>query len=143
MWKQQFCGVAILRGLFKGKILKSNVHSSGRWIILVVEIDDNSVILGNIYGYNNKVENQSLLQSFEEEISVMLLTFSNVNLILGGDWNTISDPLLDCLPPRPNFFSYISDFCLHLNCLDEWRNKNSGKVDITWSNKDGSKKIQN
>ncbi|XDV25920.1 hypothetical protein PO909_029746 [Leuciscus waleckii] len=81
-------GVAILRGMFKGKILKSNVHSSGRWIILIVEIDDNIVILGNIYGYNNKAENQTLLQNFEEEISGMLLTFSNANLVLGGDWNT-------------------------------------------------------
>jgi len=135
-------GVAILRGMFKGKILKSNVHSFGRWIILVVEIDDNIVILGNIYGYNNKVENQTLLQSFEEEISGMLLTFSNANLVLGGDWNTISDPLLDCLPPRQvrqYSFSYISDLCLHLNCLDEWRDRNPSKVEFTWSNKDGSR----
>lgn len=68
-------GVAILKGMFKGKILKSNVHLSGRWVILVLETEGNIVILGNIYGYNNKNENQTLLQSFEEEVSRLLSKF--------------------------------------------------------------------
>lgn len=135
-------GVAILKGMFKGKILKSNVHLSGRWVILVLETEGNIVILGNIYGYNNKNENQTLLQSFEEEVSRLLSKFSNANLVLGGDWNTISDPLLDCLPPRHgrnHCYYIINDLCLHLNCLDIWRNRNPGKVEFTWSSKDGSK----
>lgn len=38
-------GVAVLKGNYKGKILKSKAHSHGRWLILVVEDDSNVLIL--------------------------------------------------------------------------------------------------
>lgn len=46
-----------------------------------------------------KLQIEALFQSFEEEISGMLLIFSNANFVLGGDSKTISAPFLDCLPP--------------------------------------------
>lgn len=135
-------GVAILKGKFKGKILKTNIHSFGRWVILVLGLDGNIFILGNVYGHNNKTDNQSLLQNFKEEISRMLVVFPSDELILGGDWNTINDPLLDCLPPRrvgQHYFSDIENLCLHFNCCDEWRKRNPSQFKFTWSSKDGFK----
>ena len=37
----------------------------------------------------------------EEEICSFLRLFPSAKLILGGDWNSIKDPLLNCRPPCP------------------------------------------
>ena len=61
-------GVAILKGSFQGKVLKTVAHDSGRWIILVSEFMDDIFILGNICGYNNSPRNTMLFEEFENEI---------------------------------------------------------------------------
>ncbi len=134
-------GVAVLKGNYKGKILKSKAHSHGRWLILVVEDDSNVLILGNIYGDNYTLQNRLLLQNFREQILDFFKIYPNAQLILGGDWNTINDPFVDCFPPRISRQSqYIDIFnlCSQLNCRDEWRHRNFDKIDFTWSNKDRS-----
>lgn len=93
-------GVAILKGSFQGKILKNVVHDAGRWIILVIEYMEDIFILGNIYGHNNSQRNILLFMEFEENINVLLNFFINAKIILGGDWNCISDPIKDCQPQR-------------------------------------------
>ena len=102
-------GVAILRGQFSGNILKSIAHEYGRWLILALEKRDIVLILGNIYATNNSLQNRTLFREFEEEISSLINTFTNAKLILGGDWNSIRDPLLDCIPPRPIRANYTAE----------------------------------
>ncbi len=134
-------GVADLKGNYKGKILKSKAHSHGRWLILVVEDDSNVLILGNIYGDNYTLQNMMLLQNFREEILDFFKIYPNAQLILGGDWNTINDPFLNCFPPRISRQSQYTDIfnlCSQSNCRDEWRHRNLDKIDFTWSNKDRS-----
>lgn len=90
--------------------MKSKAHVFGRWVILVVELMDIIFILGNIYGRNNSSGNRALFQEFEEESSIFLTTFPNAKLILGGDWNSIKDLLLDCIPPRPIRVNNTAEF---------------------------------
>lgn len=59
------------------------------------------IIMGSIYTTNNSLQERILFREFEEEISSLINTFANAKLILGGDWNSIRDPLLDCISPRP------------------------------------------
>ncbi len=135
-------GVATLRGQFSGNVLKSKIHDYGRWLILVIEKRDIIFIMGNIYATNNSLQNRALFQEFEEEISGLINTFPNAKLILGGDWNSIKDPLLDCAPPRskrPNYTAEVDNLCLNLNCFDIWRHRNPDKKQFTWCTKDRSK----
>ncbi len=93
--------VAILKGSFKGKILKCITHGYGRWLILIVEILNNTFILGNIYGTNHRECNRTLFQEFEIEISACMSTYINAKLIFFiGDWNSVNDPMINCFPPR-------------------------------------------
>lgn len=133
-------GVAILRGTFQGKILKSIVDDCGRWIILVVEHVHDILILGNVYGYNNSCNNRILFNAFQEEIQLLLNTFVKAKIILGGDWNCISDPTKDCHPPRKGVHGELNSLCTHLNCCDIWRNKNPKNIQFTWNSKDFSKR---
>lgn len=131
-----------MRGKFNGSVLKSKAHVFGRWLILVVKLMDIIFILGNIYATNNSSRNRTLFQEFEEEISTFLRTFANAKLILGGDWNSIKDPLLDCIPPRPvrvNNTTEFNNLCLSLNCFDIWRHRNPDKMHFTWYTKDMTK----
>lgn len=83
--------VAIMIGNFKGRILKSKALLFGRWLLLVVELNDIIFILGNIYATNISSRNRSLFQEFEEEISTFLRSFPKAKLTMGGDWNSIED----------------------------------------------------
>lgn len=47
-------GVAILKDKFRGQVLHSEKHVSGRWIILVVDINHNQFILIHVYATNKK-----------------------------------------------------------------------------------------
>ena len=58
-------------------------------------------LLSNIYGTNNSSRNRALFEEVEKEMCSFLRLFSSATLILGGDWNSIKEPLLDCRPPRP------------------------------------------
>ena len=50
-------GVAILKGNFKGHIMSHEADNTGRWIILLVEVNHIQLIVVNIYATNNKSSN--------------------------------------------------------------------------------------
>lgn len=133
-------GVAVLKGNFKGKILKNAIHAEGRWVLLVIEVHQNVFILSNIYGYNDSRRNIELFKDLEQEIISLSKIFPNANYILGGDWNSINDPQLDCSPPRAQgSYGEVNQLCTTLNCIDIWRIRNPTKMCFTWSNKNLSK----
>lgn len=103
---------------------------------------ENIFILGNIYGHNNSHRNTDLFVEFDEQINALLNSFINAKLILGGDWNCISDPIKDCQPQRSLRGNYgeFNNLCMHLNCCDIWRLKNPQQIQFTWNNKDLSKR---
>lgn len=105
-------GVATLKGNFKGKILKNKTHLFGGQAILVVELIDCVFVVGNICGTDSRVSNISLFQEFEEEIAQITISFPQAKIILGGGWNTVQNPVLDCIPPcsaRVNKFAEVEN----------------------------------
>lgn len=63
-------GVAILLNNFPGKILTTSEDSFGHWIICVSEVDDNFLIIGNIYGYNNYTQNKTMFAEITKVVKV-------------------------------------------------------------------------
>lgn len=111
---------------------------------MVVEFLDDLFILGNIYSSNKLLRNTILFKEFEDQITVLLNSFMNAKLILGGDWNCINDPIKDCHPQRSLTGPYgeFNNLCLHLNCCDIWRLRNPLQIQFTWNNKDLSRRLR-
>lgn len=133
-------GVAILKGKFRGKIVKSYSHSLGRWVILIVEFNQQFFVLGNIYATNSVVRNKTLIQDFEEKIRCILDSLPDAKIIL-GDFNSVWDNNIDCIPPRGNSLNNFNDLhnlCSGVNLMDIWRFKNPTKQEFTWCSGDRS-----
>lgn len=134
-------GVAILKGTFKGKVINSKTNKFGRWIILVIEVNSELFILGNMYATNSSTHNKDLFQEFEEEVLLTLEKFGDAKLIFGGDFNSVRDCNMDRFPHRavtsnpPEF----NNLCLGLDVLDIWRQRNPDKRQFTWCSKDMNK----
>lgn len=62
-------GVAVLKGNFKGQIIKYLSDDKGRWITLLLKTDHAQLILVNIYASNNKKENVNLFLAIEDAIN--------------------------------------------------------------------------
>lgn len=128
-------GVAVLKGTFKGKIIQTKLHDSGRWVILVIEKNAEIFILGNVYATNFTTQNKALFLNFEDQIQKIVEKFSNAKLIIGGDFNTIWDCEKDCFPPRPNVRSVLPELnnvCSTFDLIDIWRHKYPDKIQFTW-----------
>ena len=103
MWKGQieFChglssarGVAILipnhLDIIINEVIKDN---TGRFLLLKASFENQPLILANVYVPTK--DQQNLQLEFLRFISERLNEFKDDNLILGGDFNIIFDPILD------------------------------------------------
>lgn len=79
-------GIAILKDKFKGQVLHTEKDRSGRWIILVVDINHNQFILINIYATNSKINNIGLFQDIESKVCLLLHNYPSPKVIWGGDF---------------------------------------------------------
>ena len=87
-------GVAILfkRG-FPYKCLNKVIDIQGRYIIAHIEIEETEYLLCNLYAPTQNYEPEQM--AVLDEISEKLGEFEIDNLIVGGDFNEVSDPELD------------------------------------------------
>ena len=93
-------GVAILKDRFNGKVLEKKIHDKGHWIFLVIEVNAQFVLLGNIYGYNSDTINCNLLEECED-INSLSSKYPSAKIILGGDFNMTWSQELDRYPSKP------------------------------------------
>ncbi len=84
-----------------------------------------TLIIVNIYGFNSKSQNDDLLNSLEEKLINWLAKFPNAYLIIGGDFNIVSDEIWDRGAPGrpPNVNSTSKSFMEQLDVTDIWRDK--------------------
>lgn len=61
-------GVCILKNRFDGKIVCSNCDPGGHYICLVLEISNVTIIIVNIYGFNQQKDNEKLIDQVEERV---------------------------------------------------------------------------
>ena len=88
-------GVMILFHKFRGDIIESVTSSEGRWLILIVNVDNACFILCNIYGYNSHISSRTLFADLDSKIFELQNKYTNVQTILAGDFNETPDSLID------------------------------------------------
>lgn len=134
-------GVSILRNTFNGDILGSDSDSLGHFQLLVISLNQQTVILGNIYGYNSSLDNKIFFEKLDEKLTKWSNKFPNALFILGGDFNVSINNSLDRYPPKrtacfsPALLGLIDKFEL----VDIWRKRYPDNIEFTWANKNGSR----
>lgn len=132
-------GTLILKHKFNGKIISSETDPKGHFILLVVFFNDQTLLLGNIYGYNNKQENIDLILVVNEKIESLISKFANLKILLGGDWNYSLNNMMDRWPSKSQESNnYMLDFMNERNLIDIWRLKNPTIKEFSWKNRSGS-----
>lgn len=135
-------GVMTLKYNFPGAILLSVSDTSGHFIFQVLTIENFTLIVINIYGYNSNHENDIMLESLEKHILNALNNFPNSGIVIGGDFNMILDHNIDCWPPRASTAvnSNLTLFMQKFNLIDVWRFNNPNISAFTWSNKNATRR---
>lgn len=128
-------GVAVLiHASVSHNILNVHCDTSGRFILVNIEIDSNCYSLTNIYAPNNPNERNSFFKSISENISELATGV----IILGGDFNEILDTKLDrrnrpnTVPKRTKASNALGNLNKTHNLIDIWRIKHRQKIQFTW-----------
>lgn len=139
---EHYAGVATLKYNFPGTILLSVSDTSGHFILQVLTIENFTVIVINIYGYNSNHENDIVLETLEKHIQKTLNNFPNSGIVIGGDFNMILNHNIDCWPPcvstavNENLKLFMQKF----NLIDVWRFNNPNMKAFTWSNRSATRR---
>ncbi len=128
-------GVAILFCNSPGKLITSRFSNNGHWLICVLNMDDHYFIMVNVYGFNNVIQNRQLILDVSNVIVHLKLIYPTAIIVMGGDFNMVSDESLDRYPSRCSHSSYnpvLTDFCRTHNLLDPWRFKYPNTKQYSW-----------
>lgn len=136
-------GVALLFKNSRNKLETHRKDNLGHWLICVLKIDNSFLILCNVYGYNNVVQNKLLLTEITSHLKELSHKYSTNNIIMGGDFNIVYDEWLDRSPSKfqsHHINSFLHNFCLDLKLTDPWRLANPLDQSFSWFKPDGSAK---
>ncbi len=138
---ERSAGTTTAKNSFTGDVLHSDCDSNGHYILLVVRLNNITLITANIYGYNSKLENDHLLECLENRILLWLSRYPCSYLLLGGDFNITLDNTIDRWPPgQPSSCNTkLKLFMEKFDIVDVWQKKFSNDKLFTWSNKTGTK----
>ena len=132
------CGVLVLikDGLefdMKSKLADDN----GRYILLDVTVQGSNYIMGNIYAPKKTKEQCSFFEDLQQKLDDFV-TCQNQRIIIGGDFNVVNDPDLDCsggVPKVKESSKILDDICLNYDLIDIWRIRNPESKLFTWRQK--------
>lgn len=132
-------GLMIFSHKFKGDVIESASSKEGRWLLLVVKVENLIFFLCNVYGYNSRNCNKVLLSDLAAKMLDLQKKYTNTQLIVAGDFSETPDNFMDHLPPRLSqgvqTNGIISSFCSQLSLVDAWRFFNNTVQDFTWCNR--------
>lgn len=121
--------------------MESHLSKEGRWIILVLRVNNVTLVVNNIYGHNNNSMAKNMYIQLTSELKKIKDKYNDAHLIIGGDLNDTPDDQMDRMPARilpTSKFKAISHLCEHLNVMDVWRYLHPYHKEYTWSNVKGS-----
>ena len=126
--------------------LKTTIHSrhtsdTGHLIVLDLSIDDNRLILSNVYAPTGGLDCIANRKEFFNELNKVLDNFPHdFPIILGGDFNCVLDP-----SDRSNPVNYVEKTANNLKAVlsshaleDIWRIQNPSSKEFTFSSSRGS-----
>ena len=93
-------GVSFLFNRFTGDILEHFNSEDGRWIIVVVKLDNSLFLICNVYGYNDKAQAKTMFSQIYSKLKDLQKKYEDAYLILGGDFNDAPDDSVDRIPER-------------------------------------------
>ena len=113
---------------FKGKILKTQRDSEGRFIKVLLKIDNMDFVVVNVYGPNK--DRPSFIQSVFEQIGEL-----SENIIVMGDYNLTINPNMDRLNTETNnekAKEALLNLMEELILCDIWRERNPESKTYSW-----------
>lgn len=116
-------GVAICFHRFPGDVITHRTDKEGHWLIAVLKIESHLLILINIYGHKSIAQNRQMLEDITSEIDELKALIPLV-ILVGGDWNMVSDKWEDRWPSKFNnnhFNPLIESFNRDNSLVDIWR----------------------
>lgn len=134
-------GVMIMKNHFTGSVLQSYIDPKGHYLLLIICINNISMLLINVYGYNTSRENDLLFEDIGDKILLWLNTFPDAIICIGGDFNITPDNSIDRFPPRQSIsiHSKLKMFIEKFDLIDIWREKFPNVKSYTWGNKNRSR----
>jgi len=120
------------------KVIEVKSDSSGRIIVLQLEIEDEKVCLINVYAPNEENAQIAFFNNLKNLMSQGEIK-ENYQLVIGGDFNLVLNPDLDKkggllntkIRARERLIELIEEF----NLIDVWRVMNPDKKRFTWRQK--------
>lgn len=129
-------GVAILLPPYKNwdiKYINGIKDNLGRIFLLHCEIESNEFIIINVYAPTK--DNHNLQLEFLESLTVLIHENSEKSLIIGGDFNTYLNPLMDKLGGKneciTNYAEKLIALCEDISLVDIWRIRNKKQQQFT------------
>ncbi len=126
---------------FKGDVIESHLSEEGRWIILVLKVNNVVLVVNNIYGHNNNALAKNRIVQLTTKLKEFKEKYKDAHLIIDGDLNDAADDSIDRLPagmPSNSRFKVILYLCEQPNVIDAWRYTHPYQKEYTWSNASGS-----
>ena len=109
---------------YKLEVIKSCKDKNGRFIILNTKLDNQHLVLVNIYAPNDTSEQIKFFQ----ELNKALTNYADNNLIIGGDFNCALTPKdrksIKQATNKHKDIKEIGNLCSHFNLTDIWRQLN-------------------
>ena len=130
-WRKQWPSEFFFsHGSLDFKLISSRVDNEGRYLILEAIIQDTTFLLINIYAPNKTSNQSSFFQALSELIPVEELRESNYKFVIGGDFNVVLQPSLDCWGGNATLkesVKVLEDLLIQYDLVDIWRVRNPKK----------------
>ena len=110
--------------------------TEGRWLIVELQQNNISYTLINIYAPTQNDENDQI--RILNEIKEKIIEHEYTNIIMGGDFNIVLDPVKDkkggntTINRSTRYINELKTFSETLSLCDIWRTKKEGIFGFTW-----------
>ena len=116
-------------------MIRSIKDKNGRSIILEIKLDNQNLVLANVYAPNDIPQQIE----FYKDLNQTLREFSDSNLIIGGDFNCALTPKdRKSVKQGSNKYGVINEIgnlCSNFALTDIWRELNPQTLSFTWHDK--------
>ena len=129
------CVMILVNPRFQLEVIRSTKEKDGRSIILEIKLDNQNLVLANVYAPND-IQQQV---KFYQNLNQTLRGFSDKNLIIGGDFNCALTPKdrksVKQGPIKHTVINEIGNLCSNFALTDIWREINPQALSFTWYDK--------
>ena len=125
----------LVNSRYELEVIKSCKDKNERFIILETKLDNQHLVLVNIYAPNDT----SQQIKFFQELNKTLTNYADDNLIIGGDFNCALTPKdrksVKQATNKHMVIKEIGNLCSHFDLTDIWHQLNPQTSSFTWHDK--------